>query len=100
MTLLEELKKTKDQVLYLLENYPAARNNDFYLQILWLKHFGGLPNLWIEWEKIKENAGKIETVSRVRRKIQNEDKLFLPTDPVIKARREKQRRMREVIKEF
>src|SRR5579875_2115119 len=68
----EELKKTKDQVLYLLERYPAARNNDFYLQLLWLKQFGGIVELpWIDWEKIKANSGKLESVRRVRQKIQN-----------------------------
>src|SRR5579875_1839813 len=95
----EELKKTKDQVLYLLERYPAARNNDFYLQLLWLKQFGGKVELpWKDWEKIKANSGKLESVRRVRQKIQNEIGLFQQTDLVIKARRDKQRKMwREVM---
>src|SRR5579875_3225439 len=94
----EELKKTKDQVLYLLERYPAARNNDFYLQLLWLKQFGGIVELpWIDLEKIKANSVKIESVRRVRQKIQNERGLFQPTDPVIKARRDKQRKMRREV---
>src|SRR5579875_225987 len=83
---------------YLLERYPAARNNDFYLQLLWLKQFGGIVELpWIDWEKIKANSGKLESVRRVRQKIQNEMGLFQPTDPVIKARREKQRKMRREV---
>src|SRR5579883_2802336 len=91
----EELKKTKDQVLYLLERYPAARNNDFYLQLLWLKQFGGIVELpWIDWEKIKANSGKLESVRRVRQKIQKEMGLFQPADPGIEARREKQRKVR------
>src|SRR5579875_3692602 len=91
----EELKKTKDQVLYLLERYPAARNNDFYLQLLWLKHFGGVVELtWIDWEKIKANSGKLESVMRVRQKIKKEIRLSQPKDREIKGRREKQRKMR------
>src|SRR5579875_3345168 len=94
----EELKKTKDQVLYLLERYPAARNNDFYLQLLWLKQCGGVVALpWIDWEKIKANSGKLESVRRVRQKIENEMGLFQPTGPVIKARREEQRKMRREV---
>ena len=49
--------------------------------------------------KDKGERRQVGNDRRVRQKIQNEDKLFLPTDPVIRARREKQRRMREVIKE-
>src|SRR5579875_1174621 len=63
----EELKKTKDQVLYLLERYPAARNNDFYLQLLWLKQFGGIVELpWIDWEKIKAKKNEERGDAAVR----------------------------------
>lgn len=89
MSLREELIKTKDQVLELLAKYPSTRNNDFYLQLLWLKHYGGISNLpYIEWSRIKGIAGKLESVSRVRRKIQNEEGRFPPTDPDVFRRRQ------------
>lgn len=87
--ILAELTKTKDQVKYLLERYPPSRNNDFYLQILYLRIFGKLPLPWLDWEKITDFSGKLESIRRVRAKIQNEDGLFLPTDPRILEKRQK-----------
>lgn len=96
-----EVLKTKDQVLDLLERYPSARNNDFYLQWLWLRHYGRIPDLpFIEWEQIKHFAGRLETVRRVRQKIQNTEGRFLPTDPdIIKRRRLRSHSFREAIRE-
>jgi hypothetical protein len=88
MSLREELVKTKDQVEHLLATYAQSRNNDFYLQLLWLKHFGGLANLpYIEWGQIKRVAGKLENVSRIRRKIQHDEGKYPPTDPDVAIRR-------------
>lgn len=96
--LIRELTRTVDQVLFLLEEYPSTRNNDFYLQWMWLKVFGKINLPFIDWESIKANTGKLETVSRVRRKIQNEQGRFLPTDNVVLARRRKSKVFRKAIK--
>jgi hypothetical protein len=80
-----------EQVEYLLERFPQTRENDFYLQYLWLKVFGKLNLPFIEWNTIKDISGTLETVSRVRRKIQNEYGKFLPSDEV-RLRREQKRR--------
>ena len=95
-----QLTQRKQQVEYLLEKYPNTRNNDFYLQLLWLKNFGGLSEIpYISWHKIKDIGGKLESVRRVRQKIQNEDGNFLPTNPrILKLRQRKQERWRESIK--
>jgi len=100
--LIQELKRTKEQVEYLLERYENTRNNDFYLQLLWLKIFGGVKNMpWINWEQIKKLSGKLQTVARVRRKIQNEEGKYLPTDPEVLARRQRRERAyRKIIKRF
>ncbi len=98
MGLEEEYKTIKEQVRWLLEHHPRTRENDFYLALLWLKYFGGVPELpYIDWEKIKAISGKIETVSRARRKWQ-EYGLYLPSDPAIKARRERQRKFARIMR--
>jgi hypothetical protein len=96
-----EFLKMKEQVLDLLDRYPQTRNNDFYLQWLWLKTYGGLSELpFIDWEKIKHLSGRTETIRRVRQKIQNEDGKYPPTDPEVKMRRAKrERKIRENIAE-
>jgi len=37
--LAEKLKTVKERVEYLLERYPESRNDDFYLYILYVRHF-------------------------------------------------------------
>lgn len=100
--ILAELKTAKLQVRYLLEHYPNTRNNDFYLQILWLRYFGGLKELpFISYGDVFKFSGKLETLRRMRQKIQNESGEFLPTDPtVLKRRLERSKSMRRVIREL
>ena len=92
----------KDQVLELLERYSDTRNNDFYLQWLWLKYYGGLPDLpFLDWKRIQYLSGKFETIRRVRQKIQNDEGKFRPTDPEVDKRRKKrERRIRENISQI
>ncbi len=68
---LQELRTVKDRVLYLLEKYPATRDNDFYLQYLYLKYFHQLPLPYLDYEMFK--GVSLESVRRVRQKIQNEE---------------------------
>ena len=96
--LLQEFRTIKQQVEYLLENYPSTRNNDFYLLWLWLKIFKGLPLPWLDW-KVFRDIPSISTVSRVRRKIQNEEGRFLPTDPeVLRERGWREEAIRRIIR--
>lgn len=98
-TLEAELRKTKDQVLALLDRYPNARNNDFYLQLLWLKSFGGIKDIpFVEWTKIRELSGRLESVRRMRQKVQNEMGLYPPTDPeILRRRQERQELFRQAM---
>lgn len=99
-SLLNELNKMRQQVEFLLGKYPESRNNDFYLSILWLREFGGLKRYisFIPYDCIRELSGKTETLSRIRRKIQNNDGLYLPTDlNVMKKRRQREQNYRKVI---
>ena len=83
----KDFTEVKSQVLFLLENYPDTRNWDFYLLLLWLKIFGKIEIEFVDWEKIKKLASKPQSILRMRRKIQNEEGLFPPTDPKIKKLR-------------
>ena len=92
--IVSELRKTKDQVLYLLEKYPRTRDNDFYLTLLWLKIFGGLNDYiqFVPYNVIMGLSGSLESIRRVRAKIQNEHGLFPPTDPEIRRKRQSKAR--------
>jgi len=86
MTLDQKLRTVKDRVEFLLQKYPPTRNNDFYLTLLYLKYFDNIPLPYIEWDHIVK-ATTPETVSRCRRKIQNDENRFLPTDPKVRRQR-------------
>jgi len=90
----------KEQVEYLLEKFPQTRENDFYLQYLWLKLFGKVNLPFIEWDMIKDISGTLETVSRVRRKIQNEDGKYLPSNDVRVYRQKKRQIITQTIRKI
>jgi len=91
--------KLKDQILHCLEVYPETRNSDITLMIRIWQTF---TNKVIYSKKTKEHYIKVKDlydlpredwVKRIRAKIQNENNLFLPTDPeVIKARKKNQKK--------
>jgi hypothetical protein len=95
--ILSDFVSKKQQVEYILMHFPEARSNDFYLQYLWLKVFGKLNLPFIEWNTIKDISGKLETVSRVRRKIQNEDGKYLPSNDVRFYRQKKRQIITQTI---
>jgi hypothetical protein len=90
----------KKQVEWILEKFPDSRNCDFYLIWLWLKYFSGInafSSIWLEYKDISKVAGKLESLTRARRKIQEKGR-FLPTDPkIIEKRRKKQEAMRKIM---
>lgn len=94
-SLIRHLTKTKEQVEFLLETYPATRDNDFYLQWLWLKIFGKVDLPWLEYAKIEGFCGRLDTLSRVRRTIQNTEGRFPPTKATRIRRQNKQGNMRD-----
>lgn len=96
---LEELKTRKQQVEYILENYPATRENDFYLSLMWLKIFGGLSVSipFIPWDEIKKVGGKVDAAIRVRRIIQNVEKRYLPSLETQERRAKRSGKFRDAI---
>ena len=88
--LAEKLKTVKERVEYLLERYPESRNDDFYLYILYVRHFEPELSRYIEYipfEIIKRST-RFETIRRCRQKLQ-EQGLYLPTDPKVLRKRRK-----------
>ena len=85
----------KKQILYILEQYPETRNSDIALTIKIWQHF---TKKLVYSERNKAYYVKVndlyemqreDHIRRVRAKIQNEEGLFLPTDPkVIKIRKQ------------
>jgi hypothetical protein len=97
--LLQELKTTKDEVLYLLKRHRRSRSCDFFLQWQWLKIFQKINLPRLKSETFRRVSGKLETLARTRRKIQNEEGKFLPTVPeVLRKRKERSERMKKVIR--
>lgn len=83
-------RETKiDKVMFILDHFKEARNNDNYLCLLYWK----LVDLVDHMDQI-ETATKAEVIRRARQKI-NERNLYLPTDPdVRKLRRISQDKVR------
>jgi len=88
--LVERLKTIRERVEWILANHPEARNDDFYLYLLYVRYFE--PKLsgyikFIPFSLIK-TATRFETIRRMRQKLQ-EAGLYLPTDPKVLQKRRK-----------
>lgn len=95
---MEDLKTMKKQVESILERHPDSRNCDFYLILLWLKeNIPEFNSIWLDYKLIRSLGGKLETITRARRKLNAEGK-YKPTDPeVIRKRQIRERKIRQFI---
>ena len=90
----EKYKTLKEQTEYILKNYPSSRELDELLWWLVLKTFyPDLAKLFGEGankgyipKEVLEKVPRFETVSRIRRKF-NEQGMYLPKDKEVRARR-------------
>lgn len=98
-------KKTKEAVEKVLKKYEKARNCDLWLTFkVWADEH---PNKmgYVNGEKgcgfntMLAFEEKPDTITRIRRKF-NQNKQYLATDPVILKRREKERKIKNLIKTF
>lgn len=80
------MRTLRNQVIDILEIYPATRNNDTYLWLMHTREYGKLSVKipFIPWEEIK--GLKPESISRARRLI-NADGMLMATDPEVIAAR-------------
>ena len=99
---LEELRRryptVESRVLFILERYPEARNDDLYLIILYWRLFDELGRYirFVPYEVIKK-ATRPETIRRTRQYIQNTLGLYPPTrESVIRRRRRAEKAMRRI----
>lgn len=87
------LRKAKEIVEECLAEDIRCRNDDLWLILkVWQKkqHI----NIFIPYERLNEMISA-ETIRRIRQKIQNEDKKFVPTnEDVIRRRKKKEEFMR------
>lgn len=87
--------KTLDQkVRYVLEHSPETRNSDITLttHIWWYFHKDSIIELNGQWYvSIKDlhDLPREDNVKRIRARIQNDEKLFLPTDEKVIQKRSK-----------
>jgi len=92
-----ELQTVREQVLYLLEKYPATKDSDTLLEWYWLRYFHEINLPWESFEKLQSLS--LETVRRNRQKIQSEG-LYPPSPEVAEKRRRKQNVYREHFREY
>ena len=88
--LAEKLKTIKDRVEWILANHPEARNDDFYLYLLYVRYFEPKLSGYIKFIpfNLVKSATRFETIRRCRQKLQ-EQGLYLPTDPKVLRKRRK-----------
>jgi hypothetical protein len=81
----KEFKAAKEIVHECLTEDARCRNDDLFLILkVWQKK--QQINCFVPYDKLSEMI-KPETITRVRRKIQNDDGELLPTDPEVLRRR-------------
>lgn len=86
----KEFKKVSKIVTELMREDLRCRNDDKWLTYRVMRRF---TNIFIAFDDFKKIPA-FETIKRCRAKIQNEHKLYPPTDPKVLAKR--QRRQQEV----
>lgn len=92
----QEFNKVNAIILKLLETDERCRNDDKWLTYSVMRHF---TNIYIPFEDFAKIPA-FETIKRCRAKIQNVDKLFIPTNPLVRAKRQqRQREVKEVLYE-
>ena len=89
-----EIKTVKAIVEYLLLTDERCRNDDKWLTFRVMQHF---TKIFIPFEDFQKIPA-FETVKRCRAYIQNVEKRYIPTDPLIVKRRKRQQTFRDINK--
>lgn len=99
-----KLKTLKKEVEYCLEKYEKARNSDIYLtNAVWIHFYKDFlrmyDNDWCLPLKYNGYVASRDDIKRIRAKIQNDEKRFLPTNwEVAKKRKWKEQEYYEYFK--
>lgn len=93
-----EIKVVKEIVLDLLASDARCRNDDKWL--IWRYLTKDVVDVPMDYHfmdfKMFERSPSFETITRVRRRIQNVDKMFPPTDEIGKQRKDRQKVFRYI----
>ena len=101
---MDDLKNTENIVRAILQDNPDARNSD---NILYEAYIGKV-NPWVLVRPVRDyflyfsdfGLARFESVSRIRRKLQEEEKELRGVEQVQKWRRENEKEFREYAKEI
>ena len=85
----KEFKTVQHKVEFILEIYEEARNSDYWLLIRYLQTFHKELNLFVKYAELK-SVPAFETITRCRRKVQNEEHKFKAKQEVQQMRIDKQ----------
>jgi len=85
-------KTLKKEILFCLEKYPQARNSDVYLtQCVWAEFYRNyldkIGNDLVLPIKNLDNVSSQDDIKRIRAKIQNKERLYLPTNLEVAKKR-------------
>jgi hypothetical protein len=80
MSLADTLSRVQDKVERLLRMHPDTRNNDLYLQWLYLMEYERIPLPTLKFSKFIELSSVMESIRRCRQKLQNDMKMYPPTN--------------------
>jgi hypothetical protein len=83
---INKIRKVRDRVKFILENYPSTRGNDTELQFRYYRIFEPWLGFKIKNFEALLNATSMETIRR-RREEFNAKGEYLPTDKTIRRRR-------------
>ena len=101
---MKNFKTLVSQVEKVLQKYEKARNSDKWLTYkLWIDEYPGRvietpQGKAIPFEKMMDLPDE-QTITRIRRKF-SQNKQYLATDPVVLKRREKEVKIKNLIKTF
>lgn len=93
----EEFRKTKELVMEALKDERCRNSDKWLILTIWQKL--QQINVFIPYNKIDELISP-ETIRRTRQKIQNEDKLFLPTNQTVINRRKREKEIKSFISRY
>ena len=96
-TTIPHMKRVKDRVRYILEEFPSAKGNDMLLIWRYYQTFES-DRIRISFTEFKDlmRATSMETIRRTRQRIQEAGE-YLPTDRTILKRRRREEIIRSNI---
>lgn len=77
----------KTRVIQLLTDHPHLRNNDFLLQLAYLRDHEGLKIEPLTFNRAQELSSIMESIRRCRQHIQNDEKRLVPTSHKVAMKR-------------